>query len=244
MSPLWKFAWAVSPRTPRLIAQILRISPSAKPVSGESSPVAQLLKVIRLDRFACRRLELYDMMAIAQQNAGYGDRSAPVRRRSAKFSITALVMHPPIHCSIFRPLPATALIQVNRPASRAVILQPPRAIRGYFAAPVFERVAVQQPAHRRLGRYAEAFHLAVVAAGSFPPRRLNATSCRTRAVVRFDAKDIAILENKPYPRRAAWAGRRHLNRGRIDFAPGQLRIAASRAVPISVRQDTASIRPC
>jgi hypothetical protein len=163
MSPLWKFGWAVSPRTPRLIAQILRISPSAKPVSRKSSPVAQLLKVIRLDRFACRRLELYDMMAIAQQNAGYGDRSAPVRRRSAKFSVTALVMHPPIHCSIFRPLPATALIQVNRPAYRAVILQPPRAIRGYFAAPVLERVAVQQPAHRRPGRYAEAFHLAVVA---------------------------------------------------------------------------------
>ena len=115
MSPLCKFAWAVSPRTPRLIAQILRISPSAKPVSGEASPVAQLLKVIRLDRFACRGLELYDMMAIAEENAGYGDRSAPVRCRSAKFSITALVMHPPIHCRILRRLPATALIQVKWP---------------------------------------------------------------------------------------------------------------------------------
>jgi hypothetical protein len=72
--------------------------------------------VVRLDRFACRALELYDMMAIAEENAGYGDRSAPVRRRSAKFSITALVMHPPIHRKILRPLPATALIQVKWPA--------------------------------------------------------------------------------------------------------------------------------
>jgi hypothetical protein len=72
--------------------------------------------VIRLDRFACCGLELYDLMAIAEENAGYGDRSAPVRCRSAKFSITALVMHPPIHHRILRPLPATALIQVKRPA--------------------------------------------------------------------------------------------------------------------------------
>ena len=97
MTPLWKFAWAVTPRTPHLIAQILRISRSAKPVSGEASPVAQLLKVIRLNRFTCCGLELYDMMAIAEENAGYGDRSAPVRCRSAKFSITALVVHLPIH---------------------------------------------------------------------------------------------------------------------------------------------------
>ena len=115
MSPLRKFPWAVTPRTPRLVAQILRISHSAKPVSGEASPVAQLLQVMRLDRFARCGLELHDMMAIAEENAGYGDRSTPVRRRSAKFSITALVMHPPIHCRILRPLPATALIQIKRP---------------------------------------------------------------------------------------------------------------------------------
>lgn len=97
MSPLWKFVWAVTPRTPHLIAQILRISRSAKPVSGDASPVAQLLKVIRLDRFACCGLKLYDTMAIAQENAGYGDRGAPVRRRSAKYSIATLVVHLPIH---------------------------------------------------------------------------------------------------------------------------------------------------
>ena len=114
MTPLWKFAWAVTPRTPHLIAQILRISRSAKSVSGDASPVAQLLKVIRLDRFARCGLELYDMMAVAEENAGYGDRSAPIRGRSAKFSITALVMHQPIHRSILHPLPATALIQVKR----------------------------------------------------------------------------------------------------------------------------------
>ena len=115
MSPLRKFVWAVTPRTPHLIAQILRISASEKPVSGEASPLAQLLKVIRLDRFACCGLELYDMMAIAEENASDGDRSAPVRRRSAKFSITALVMHPPIHRTILRPPPLTTLIQVKRP---------------------------------------------------------------------------------------------------------------------------------
>jgi hypothetical protein len=69
--------------------------------------------VVRLDRFACGGLELYDMMAISKENAGYGDRSAPVRRRSAKFSITALVMHSPIHLRILCPWAATALIQVN-----------------------------------------------------------------------------------------------------------------------------------
>ena len=103
MSPLRKFVRAVTPRTPHLIAQILRISASEKPVSGEASPLAQLLKVIRLDRFAYCGLELYDMMAIAEENAGYGDRSAPVRRRSVKFPITSLVMHPPIHRRIFAP---------------------------------------------------------------------------------------------------------------------------------------------
>jgi len=105
--------WAGAPRTPHLISQILRISPSAKSVSGEASPVAQLLKVIRLDRLACCGLELYDLMAIAEENARYGDRSTPVRRRSGKFSITTLVMHPPIHLGILCSLAATALIQIN-----------------------------------------------------------------------------------------------------------------------------------
>ena len=113
MSPLRKFVWAVTPRTPHLIAQILRISASEKPVSGEASPLAQLLKVIRLDRFAYCGLELYDMMAIAEENASYGDRSAAVRRQSAKGSITTLVMHPPIHLGILCSLAATALIQIN-----------------------------------------------------------------------------------------------------------------------------------
>ena len=98
MSPLRKFAWAASPQTSHLISQIPRIGLRRNP-----SRVAQLLKVIRLDRFACRGLELYDMMAIAEENAGYGDRSAPVRRRSVKFPITSLVMHPPIHRRIFAP---------------------------------------------------------------------------------------------------------------------------------------------
>jgi hypothetical protein len=53
--------------------------------------------MVRLDCFACCGLELYDMMAIAEENAGYGDRRAPVRRRSAKYSIAALVVHLPIH---------------------------------------------------------------------------------------------------------------------------------------------------
>jgi hypothetical protein len=56
-----------------------------------------LLKVIGLDRFACCGLEIYDMMAVAEENAGYGDRNAPVRHWSAKYSITAPVAHLPIH---------------------------------------------------------------------------------------------------------------------------------------------------
>jgi hypothetical protein len=40
--------------------------------------------------------------------------------------------------------------------------------------------------------------------------------------------DIAILEDKPHPRWAAWVDRRHLNRGCIDFVPGQLRIVLHR----------------
>jgi hypothetical protein len=69
--------------------------------------------VVRLDRFACGGLELYDMMAISKENAGYRDRSAPVRRRSAKFSITGPVMHLPIHLRILCPRAAIAQIQVN-----------------------------------------------------------------------------------------------------------------------------------
>jgi hypothetical protein len=106
MSSLWKLEWAVSPRTPP-ISQITRISAPAKPVSAEALPVAQLLKVVRLNHFACCGLELYDMMAIAEENASYGDRSAPVRRRSAKFSIIGPVMHLPIHVRILRPWTAT-----------------------------------------------------------------------------------------------------------------------------------------
>jgi hypothetical protein len=114
MSPLWKFVSAGTPRTSHLVSQIPRIGPSAKPVSREASRVAQALKVIRLDPFTCCGLELYDMMAIAEENAGYGDRGAPVRRRSAEFSITALVMHLPIHLRILSPRAATPLIQVKR----------------------------------------------------------------------------------------------------------------------------------
>jgi hypothetical protein len=109
MSPLRKFAWAVSPQTSHLISQIPRIGPWAKPVDGEASQIAQLLKVIRLDRFACCGLELYDMMAVTEENAGYGDRSAPVRRRSVKFPISALVMHPPIHQRILGPSSAESI---------------------------------------------------------------------------------------------------------------------------------------
>ena len=78
-----------------------------------SSQVAQPLKVVRLDRFASLGLEPNYMMAIAEENASYGDRSAPVRRQSAKGSITTLVMHPPIHLGILRSWAATALIQIN-----------------------------------------------------------------------------------------------------------------------------------
>jgi hypothetical protein len=96
------------------MSQIPRIGPSAKPASGEASPVAQALEVVSLDRFACRGLEFYNMMAIAEENTGYGDRGAPVRGRSAKFSITGPVMHLPIHLRILSPRAATPLIQVKR----------------------------------------------------------------------------------------------------------------------------------
>lgn len=87
------------------------------------------------------------MMAIAEENAGYGDRSASVRRRSAEFSITALVMHLPIHLRILCPRVAAALIQVKGQLFCGVILESSQAICGYPAAPVFERAILQQPAH-------------------------------------------------------------------------------------------------
>jgi hypothetical protein len=57
-----------------------------------------------------------------------------------------------------------------------------------------------------------------------PPRRNNAVSYRTRAVIGFDAGDITILEDQPYPCRAGQALGRHFDRGRINLAPGQLRV--------------------
>jgi hypothetical protein len=100
------------------------------------------------------------MMAIAEENAGYGDRGAPVRRRSAEFSIAALVMHLPIHLRILCPRAATALIQVKRRLSRGVILGHlrPYAVtlpRQYSNAPssksqlTLARVGTRQPSNSR-----------------------------------------------------------------------------------------------
>jgi hypothetical protein len=72
------------------------------------------------------------MMAIAEENAGYGDRSASVRRRRAKFSITAMVMHLPIHLRILCPRVAAALIQVK---GQLFLRRNPRVISGHMRLP-------------------------------------------------------------------------------------------------------------
>src|SRR6516225_1299526 len=94
----------------------------------------------------------------------------------------------------------------------------------YPAAPVLERTVLQQPARRRPGRNAATIHLAVVAAASLPARRNNAASYRTRAVVRFDAGNITVLEDQPYSCQAGRALGRHFDNGRVNLAPGQLRV--------------------
>ena len=62
-----------------------------------SSPPAKAFDIARLDRLASRRLELYHIVAIADEDAGYSDGRASVRRRGAKLSIAALIMHLPVH---------------------------------------------------------------------------------------------------------------------------------------------------
>jgi hypothetical protein len=100
---------------------------------------------------------------------------------------------------------AAALIHVKLRLFEAVVLRSVHAESGDCAAPVLERTIVQQPAHRRPSWNAATFHLAVVTAAPSPPRRHDAASCRTRAVVRFDAGDVTIFKDQPYPRRAICA---------------------------------------
>src|SRR5690348_9444180 len=61
------------------------------------SAPAKALDLVLLDRFAGRGDESHHFVAIADENAGYGDRGASVCRRSAKFSTAALVMYLPVH---------------------------------------------------------------------------------------------------------------------------------------------------
>ena len=67
---------------------------------GEASPPAKAFDIISLDRFARCRFELYHIVAIADENAGYGDGRASVCRRGTKLLIAALIMHLPAHRSI------------------------------------------------------------------------------------------------------------------------------------------------
>jgi hypothetical protein len=63
----------------------------------EASPATKAFDSVRLDRFACCRFELYHIVAIADEDAGYGDGRASVRRRGTKLLIAALIMHLPAH---------------------------------------------------------------------------------------------------------------------------------------------------
>lgn len=135
------------------------------------------------------------MMAIAEENAGYGDRSASVRRRSAKFSITALVMHLPIHLRILCPRVAAALIQVKGQLFCGVILESSQAICDYPDRASIRTGHPPATSSPRPGRNAAAFQLAVVVAASLPPRRHNAVSDCTRTAVGFDMGDIKISED-------------------------------------------------
>jgi hypothetical protein len=71
--------------------------PPGGTINGKASPPAKVFDIVRLDRIACCRFELYHIVAIADEDAGYGDGRASVRRRGTKLLIAALIMHLPAH---------------------------------------------------------------------------------------------------------------------------------------------------
>ena len=66
----------------------------------EASPPAKAFDIVRLDRFARCRFELYHIVAIADEDAGYGDGRASVCRRGTKLLVATLIMHLPVHRTI------------------------------------------------------------------------------------------------------------------------------------------------
>lgn len=68
---------------------------AAEPTDGEWSPLAKTFDLVRLDRFAGGRYELYDLVAIPHEDARYSDGGASVKCLGTKLSIAALVMHLP-----------------------------------------------------------------------------------------------------------------------------------------------------
>ena len=66
----------------------------------EASPPAESYDLVRIDRFACCRFELYHVMAITEKNAGDSNGSRSVGRGGTKLLFAALIMHLPVHRTI------------------------------------------------------------------------------------------------------------------------------------------------
>jgi hypothetical protein len=90
---------------------------------GEASRPAKAFDLIRLDRFACCRFELYYIMAIADEDAGYRDGRASVCHQGTKLLCAALIMHVPVHRDYSRDLSGGSIdlgqsVKVNPPGLR------------------------------------------------------------------------------------------------------------------------------
>jgi hypothetical protein len=84
-------------KPPPLTLQFITDEPRRGTADGELSPPAKTYDLVRLDRLARYRLELYHFMAVTQEDAGYRDGRASVGRRRTKLSITTPIMHLPPH---------------------------------------------------------------------------------------------------------------------------------------------------
>lgn len=73
------------------------MSRRAEPRREEASSVTEPFDFVGLDRFAGCRFEPYHIVAVADQDAGYRDGRASVRRQGTKMLIAAPIMHLPIH---------------------------------------------------------------------------------------------------------------------------------------------------
>jgi hypothetical protein len=85
-----------SPNLP-LALQVSQMSRAAEPPTERRHRSQKTFDLVRLDRFACCRYELDDIVAIADEDTGYRDGRAAVGRRGMKLLLAALIMHLPAH---------------------------------------------------------------------------------------------------------------------------------------------------